>query len=93
MISTNFGMGGEGGGQGGLGEIDLAGRLFQDSTATLIGNITLFTNSAPPSDYPINGGAGGGGGGAGANIVPQPNNLLLIALGLVGILISRRWRR
>jgi hypothetical protein len=91
LISADFGLAGEGLGNGGLGEILLGGG-FSGNLANLKGNLTFFDSSLPPSDYKIDGGAGGGGAGSGGSPVPEPASLFLFGVGLIMLLGGYGWR-
>jgi hypothetical protein len=92
LLSVAGGLAGEGTGDGGLGEI-LLGGPFSGNPGDLIGNVTLFPNSLPPSTYNIGGGGGGAGGGAGGSPVPEPPALPVLGLGLLVVLGCSLWRK
>jgi hypothetical protein len=89
MISANFGLDGEGSGHGGLGEILFAGRV-SGSLSDIVGGLTFFNDTLPPSDYGITGGAGGAGGGSGGSpgesAIPEPSAIVLVGGGLIMLL-------
>jgi hypothetical protein len=92
LVSAAGGLAGEGTGVGGLGEILLAGG-FDGSLSDLIGNVSTFDTSLPPTDYTIEGGAGGGGGGAGGSIVPEPSTWAMMLIGFAGLGFAARTLR
>jgi hypothetical protein len=96
LLSANSGMDGNGDVSGGLGQVVLAGSIFQDPSSMVVGALTaLATPSSSTFTYDIEGGAGGGGGGSGGSVVtPEPSTFVAAATGALVALgyawLSRR---